>query len=123
MFIFSGKISDEPETTTFFGDKFEFPTLSKTILTARQQLENEAHKISVKAKTTLKRIKEFTNSSKPDGKCQSASDCKTNQVCYLPTNECKDQLAFSLRERTDCTNSTDCNENELCYLPEKVRTY
>ena len=80
MFIFSGKISDEPETTTFFGDKFEFPTLSKTLLTARQQLESEAHKISVKAKTTLKRIKEFTNSSKPDGKCQSAADCKTNQV-------------------------------------------
>ena len=80
MLIFRGKISDVPETTTFFGDKFEFPTLSKTILTARQQLENEAHKISVKAKTTLKRIKEFTNSSKPDGKCQSASDCKTNQV-------------------------------------------
>ena len=37
--IFSGKISEEPETTTFIGDKFEFPTLSKTLLTARQQLE------------------------------------------------------------------------------------
>jgi hypothetical protein len=41
-------------------------------------------------------------------------------VCYLPTNECKDQLTFSLRERSSCTNSEDCENNEVCYLNTKV---
>ena len=46
-----------------------------------------------------------------------------SQICYLPTNTCKDQLSFPVKVRTaaDCSNSTDCNDNEICYLPDKVR--
>ena len=35
------------------------------------------------------------------------------QVCYLPTNQCKDRLSFSLLERTACTNSSDCSQHEV----------
>ena len=35
------------------------------------------------------------------------------QVCYLPTNQCKDRLSFSLLERTACTNSSDCSKHEV----------
>jgi len=48
--------------------------------------------------------------------CQSAADCKSNQVCYLPTNTCKDQLIFSLSDKGSCSKASDCNDNEVCYL-------
>ena len=38
----------------------------------------------------------------------------------MPTNECKDQLTFSLRERSSCEKSDDCEDNEVCYLNTKV---
>ena len=46
----------------------------------------------------------------------------TQQICYLPTNTCKDQLSFpaTVRTASDCENSTDCGKNEICYLPDKV---
>jgi len=89
---------------------------------ARHRLEQEAAKLSVKAQSTIQRIKKLTtNSSRVGDTCQSAEDCAANQICYLPTNTCKDQLSFSVKERTasDCSNSTDCNSNEICYLPDK----
>ena len=43
------------------------------------------------------------------------------QVCYLPTNTCKDQLSFSLRARAECSSSAECGEHEVCYTPDKVR--
>ena len=61
-------------------DEFESSDFRKTILAAKKKLENEAHKLSVKAQTTLKRIKEFANISRSGLECQSAADCKTNQV-------------------------------------------
>merc|ERR1712032_859505 len=71
----------------------------------------EAAKLSVKAESTIQRIKQLTNSSHAGDTCQSAEDCGANQICYLPTNTCKDQLLFPVKERTasDCTNSTDCS--------------
>ena len=35
-------------------------SLSQTLLAARHKLEQEAHKLSVKAQSTLQRIKQFT---------------------------------------------------------------
>jgi len=52
--------------------------------------------------------------------CQTASDCMSHQICFLPTNECKDQLGFSLSQRSSCTSSSDCKENEICYLNTKT---
>ena len=115
-------------------------SLGQSLLAARHRLEQEAAKLSVKAQSTIQRIKQLTNSSRVGDTCQSAEDCAANQVrilmlnvhlfsnvmssqiCYLPTNTCKDQLSFSVKERTasDCSNSTDCNSNEICYLPDKV---
>ena len=116
-------------------------SLGQSLLAARHRLEQEAAKLSVKAQSTIQRIKQLTtNSSHVGDTCQSAEDCAANQVrilrfndhlfsnmmssqiCYLPTNTCKDQLSFSVKERTasDCSNSTDCNSNEICYLPDKV---
>jgi len=91
-----------------------FENLANTTLDILNDLD-EVRELSVKAKTTLAKLQEFKNATKPT-KCQSATDCKSNQVCYLPTNECKDQLTFSLRERSSCTNSEDCETNEVCYL-------
>jgi len=79
---------------------------------------DEVRELSVKAKTTLEKLKQFKNATQAT-KCQSAADCKSNQVCYLPTNECKDQLTFSLREQSSCDESTDCKDNEVCYLNTK----
>jgi len=79
---------------------------------------DEVRELSVKAKTTLAKLQEFKNATKAT-KCQTAADCKSNQVCYLPTNECKDQLTFSLRERSSCEKSDDCEDNEVCYLSTK----
>ena len=68
------------------------------------------------------------------------------QVCYLPTNTCKDQLIMELSQMSSCTKvvvmvmvmasnfsfltlpwiifnffqSSDCNDNEICYLDTKV---
>ena len=115
-------------------------SLGQSLLAARHRLEQEAAKLSVKAQSTIQRIKQLTNSSHVGDTCQSAEDCAANQVrilmlnvhvfsyvmssqiCYLPTNTCKDQLSFSVKERTasDCSNSTYCNSNEICYLPDKV---
>jgi len=53
-------------------------------------------------------------------KCQSASDCKSHQICYLPTNECKDQLTLSLTQRSTCATKDDCKENEVCFLSSKT---
>jgi len=94
-----------------------FENLTDTTIEILNDLD-EVRELSVKAKTTLEKLQEFKNATQAT-KCQSAADCKSNQVCYLPTNECKDQLTFSLRERSSCTNSTDCNSNEVCYLSTK----
>lgn len=61
-------------------EDFEGSSFRKTILAAKHKLENEAHKLSVKAQSTLKRIKEFANLTRNGGECQTAADCKTNQV-------------------------------------------
>jgi len=53
-------------------------------------------------------------------RCETAAECKSNQVCYLPTNECKDQLIFKLAQRSSCTTSADCLANEVCYLQTKT---
>jgi len=94
-----------------------FENLANTTLNILNDLD-EVRELSVKAKTTLAKLQEFKNTTAAT-KCQSAADCKSNQVCYLPTNECKDQLTFSLRERSSCTNSQDCEDNEVCYLNTK----
>ena len=44
---------------------------------------------------------------------------RSPQVCYLPTNTCKDQLSFS-RERAECSSSAECGDHEVCYTPDKV---
>merc|ERR1719167_89204 len=53
-------------------------------------------------------------------KCEDASDCMSHEVCYLPTNECKEQLTLSLTERSTCSTKDDCKENEMCYLNTKT---
>jgi len=111
------EVADDEEEE---GTKRGISILNKSLLSARKRLELEAQKISVKAKSTLERIKQFTNKTLTGNSCQSAADCKTNQVCFLPTNTCKDQLSFSLKERTaSCSSKDDCNENEVCYLPDQ----
>ena len=55
-------------------------SLGQSLLAARKKLEQDAAKLSVKAQSTLQRIKQFTNSSTSGDKCQSAADCETNQV-------------------------------------------
>jgi hypothetical protein len=94
-----------------------FENLANTTIDILNDLD-EVRELSVKAKTTLAKLQEFRNVSKVT-KCQSAADCKSNQVCYLPTNECKDQLTFSLRQRSSCEKSEDCEDNEVCYLSTK----
>ena len=89
---------------------------------------HEIRQISYKAKATLNRIREFANKTKTTRKCQAASDCGSDQVCYLPTNQCKDQLTFStdlapqfrVGERSECALTEDCQDNEVCYQPSQV---
>jgi len=88
---------------------------------------HEIRQISYKAKATLNRIREFANKTKTTRKCQAASDCGSDQVCYLPTNQCKDQLTFStdlapqfrVGERSECALTEDCQDNEVCYQPSQ----
>ena len=54
--------------------------LAQSLLAARQRLEQEAAKLSVKAQSTIQRIKQLTNSSRAEDTCQSAADCGANQV-------------------------------------------
>ena len=54
--------------------------LAQSLLAARQRLEQEAAKLSVKAQSTIQRIKQLTNSSRAGDTCQSAADCGANQV-------------------------------------------
>ena len=119
-----------------------------------------------------KAISCFSEAGTEATECQSAADCKSNQVslhhiltkfffsiffgekilqilsqvCYLPTNTCKDQLIMELSQMSSCTKvvvmvmvmasnfsfltlpwiifnffqSSDCNDNEICYLDTKV---
>lgn len=71
--------------------------------------------------TTLASFQEYAGNSPlpPLARCQTGHDCKSSQVCYLPTNTCKDQLTLSLSQRSSCTQATDCNIGEVCYLPTK----
>ena len=55
-------------------------SLAQSLLAARQRLEQEAAKLSVKAQSTIQRIKQLTNSSLTGDTCQSAGDCGENQV-------------------------------------------
>ena len=55
-------------------------SLAQSLLAARQRLEQEAAKLSVKAQSTIQRIKQLTNSSRTGDTCQSAEDCGENQV-------------------------------------------
>ena len=55
-------------------------SLAQSLLAARQRLEQEAAKLSVKAQSTIQRIKQLTNSSSTGDTCQSAADCGENQV-------------------------------------------
>jgi len=95
-----------------------FENLANTTLDILNDID-EVRELSVQAKTTLAKLKEFKNATVAT-KCQSAEDCKSNQVCYLPTNECKDQLTFSLRQTSSCQNSTMCGNNQVCYNKECV---
>ena len=55
-----------------------FENLANTTLDILNDLD-EVRELSVKAKTTLAKLQEFKNASKTT-KCQSAADCKSNQV-------------------------------------------
>ena len=58
-------------------------SLGQSLLAARHRLEQEAAKLSVKAESTIQRIKQLTNSSHAGDTCQSAEDCGANQVRFL----------------------------------------
>ena len=58
-------------------------SLGQSLLAARHRLEQEAAKLSVKAQSTIQRIKQLTNSSHVGDTCQSAEDCGENQVRIL----------------------------------------
>lgn len=63
-------------------------SLAQSLLAARQRLEQEAAKLSVKAQSTIQRIKQLTNSSRTGDTCQSAEDCGDNQVSWRKAYQC-----------------------------------
>jgi len=89
---------------------------------------HEIRQISNKAKATLNRIREFANITKSKRKCQAASDCESHQICYLPTNQCKDQLSLFKAESDSsvsselrgCSLTEDCGDNQVCYQPSQT---
>lgn len=74
--------------------------------------------------TTLAGFQEYTAAAQskfpPVTECQSGQDCSSSQVCYLPTNTCKDQLTLSLSQRSSCTKASDCKDGQVCYLATKT---
>lgn len=56
-----------------------FENLAYTTLDILNDLD-EVRELSVKAKITLAKLQEFKNATEAT-KCQSAADCKSNQVC------------------------------------------
>ena len=86
-------------------------SLAQSLLAARQRLEQEAAKLSVKAQSTIQRIKQLTNSSRTGDTCQSAEDCGENQVrrtddaqVFYLLIECRDRFVIfrPTLARTNC---------------------
>ena len=64
-----------------------FENLSNSTLNKMDDLD-EVRELSVKAKTTLAKLQEFKNATIAT-KCQSAADCKSNQVNWkLENSKC-----------------------------------
>ena len=95
-------------------------SLSQTLLAARHKLEQEAHKLSVKAQSTLQRIKQFTKI--PVRRKASLLDSLPHQDVNRTRGQTEHVwqiwMSFYLScaaPGRECQSGADCRTNQVSY--------